>query len=42
MWQAERGLDCGWDVNAVEQTEFRRGEFLQKRGVHTNYVVELL
>jgi hypothetical protein len=26
-------LECGWDVDAVEQRGFRRGEFLQKRRV---------
>jgi hypothetical protein len=45
IWQAERGLeaiylDCGWDVNAVEQTNFRRDEFLQKRHDHIKNVVE--
>lgn len=47
VWQAERGLeaiylDCGWDVNAIKQTNFRRDEFLQKRSDHTKNVVEPL
>lgn len=47
VWQAERGLeaiylDCGWDVKAVEQTNFRRDEFVQKRREHVRNVVEPL
>jgi hypothetical protein len=33
-------LDCGWDVNAVEQTNFRRDEFLQKRHDYIKNVVK--
>jgi hypothetical protein len=44
-WQAERGLkavylDCGCDVNAVEQPNFRRDEFLRKRRDYIKNVVE--
>lgn len=36
LWEAQRGLkdvylECGWDVEAEEQTTFRRDEFLEKR-----------
>ena len=36
LWAARRELkdvylECGWDVEAKEQTTFRRGEFLEKR-----------
>lgn len=36
VWQAvmhlkDLFLECGWDVDAVEQTTFRRDEFLEKR-----------
>lgn len=32
-------LECGWDVEAKEQTTFRRQEFLEKRRDHLKYVV---
>jgi hypothetical protein len=32
-------LECGWDVEAVEQTAFRRAEFLEKRRDHLNHVL---
>ena len=31
-------LECGWDVNAVEQTAFRRDEFLEKREQYLNTI----
>jgi hypothetical protein len=31
-------LECGWDVDAVVQTGFRQGEFLEKRGRHLDEV----
>jgi len=44
VWQAERRLeaiylDCGWDVRAVEQTNFRRDEFLRRRSDYIRNVV---
>lgn len=27
-------LECGWDINAVEQTRFWHAEFLEQRGVY--------
>lgn len=29
-------LQCGWDIDAIEQPTFRRGEFLEKRRVFLN------
>jgi hypothetical protein len=31
-------LECGWDVKAVEQTAFRRDEFLEKRRQHLDMI----
>jgi hypothetical protein len=36
LWEAQRGLkdvylECGWDMEAKEQTTSRRDEFLKKR-----------
>jgi hypothetical protein len=31
-------LACGWDVNAVSQTAFRRDEFLEKRRQHLDAI----
>ena len=31
-------LECGWDVNAVEQITFRRDEFLEKRGKYLDTI----
>jgi hypothetical protein len=47
IWQAEYGLkaiylDCGWDVNALEQTNFRRNEFLQKRKDYIKNIIKPL
>jgi hypothetical protein len=44
LWEAMCGLadlylQCGWDVNAVAQTQFRSSEFLEMR---TKYVREVL
>ncbi|KAK5739016.1 hypothetical protein LTR17_005534 [Elasticomyces elasticus] len=33
-------LECGWDPDAVEQIDFRRSEFLQKRGKYWREEVE--
>ena len=47
IWQAEMHLkelylECGWDVNAVEQSTFRRDEFLDKRRRYLQDVVQPL
>lgn len=47
IWAAVRKLkefylECGWDVEAIEQTRFRRDEFLEKRRTHWEQVVEPL
>jgi hypothetical protein len=47
VWEATRKLvdiylDCGWDVNSVEQQEFRRGEFVARRERHLEDVIKLL
>ncbi|KAM0698844.1 hypothetical protein Q7P36_000888 [Cladosporium allicinum] len=44
LWKAMCGLadlylECGWDVNAVAQTDFRRVEFVEKR---TKYLSEII
>lgn len=44
LWEAQRGLKdtylaCGWDVEAKEQTTFRRDDFLEKRRNHLKEVV---
>jgi hypothetical protein len=31
-------LECGWDVNAITQTAFRRGQFLEKRKQHLDTI----
>lgn len=31
-------LECGWDVNAVEQTAFRRDRFIEKRSRHLDAI----
>lgn len=31
-------LECGWDVNAILQPEFRRDEFLEKRRRHLDTI----
>jgi hypothetical protein len=47
VWEATRKLveiylDCGWDVNAVEQRAFRREEFVARRERHLEDVVKPL
>ncbi|KAI0015403.1 hypothetical protein F4780DRAFT_764203 [Xylariomycetidae sp. FL0641] len=47
VWAATRRLrdiyiECGWDVKAAEQTDFRREEFLRKRDRHWRDVVQPL
>lgn len=47
VWAAVRKLkevylECGWDVNALEQTRFRRDEFLERRATYWEQVVEPL
>jgi hypothetical protein len=47
VWEATRKLvdiylDCGWDVNAVEQRDFRREEFVARRERHLEDVVKPL
>lgn len=39
---AEVYLECGWDVDAIVQTQFRRAEFVEKRAKHLSEVVEPL
>jgi hypothetical protein len=44
VWKAVRGLadiyiDCGWDVNAVDQSAFRREEFIERRLQYVETVV---
>ena len=44
VWKAIRGLkdiyiDCGWNVDAIEQTNFRREEFIEKQKRHIEDVV---
>jgi hypothetical protein len=31
-------LECGWDVNAISQSAFRRDEFLEKRRRHLDTI----
>jgi hypothetical protein len=47
VWKAVRGLadiyvDCGWNVNAVDQSTFRREEFIERRKRYVETVVEPL
>jgi len=47
VWQAKRKLadiylECGWDVNAVEQSGFRRADFIARREKYWRDVVEPL
>jgi hypothetical protein len=47
VWEATRRLvdiylDCGWDVDAVEQHRFRRAEFIARRERHLEDVVKPL
>ena len=47
VWKATRELasiyiDCGWQVNSVEQSKFRRGEFIKRRKHHLETVVHPL
>jgi len=35
-------LECGWDVEAKEQTTFRRDEFLEKRRSYLKDIVRTL
>jgi hypothetical protein len=47
VWEAMCGLvdiylECGWDVNAVEQTAFRSAGFIEKRSKYMSEVVEPL
>lgn len=47
VWAAVRELkniytECGWDVDASEQTHFRRDEFLEKRSAYWEEIVEPL
>jgi hypothetical protein len=35
-------VECGWDVNAVVQTNFRSSEFIEKRAMYVSQVVEPL
>lgn len=47
VWAAMRRLkdmylECGWDVDTVEQTHFRRDEFLARRQIFWEDVVEPL
>jgi hypothetical protein len=44
IWKAMRGLkdvylDCGWNVHAVEQSSFRRDEFIEKKKRYMEDVV---
>lgn len=44
VWKAVRGLkdiciDCGWNVDTLEQNNFRRDEFLEKRKQHLEDIV---
>ncbi|GAB7322535.1 hypothetical protein MBLNU13_g03458t2 [Cladosporium sp. NU13] len=44
VWKAVRGLahiyvDCGWDVNAVDQPAFRREEFIRRRKQYVETIV---
>lgn len=47
MWEAMCGLadiylECGWDVNAAEQTAFHSIEFTEKRSKNMSEIVEPL
>lgn len=47
VWQAKRELadiylECGWDVNADEQSGFQRAKFVIKREDYRRNVVEPL
>lgn len=47
LWRATRGikdiyLECGWDIESREQSDFRRDEFLRKRAEYWADVVEPL
>lgn len=47
VWEAKRKLkdlyvECGWDVGAVEQAQFRREEFVERRERYLKEVVEPL
>lgn len=47
IWAAIRKIkgiyiDCGWNVDAVEQSQFRREEFIERRARHWTEVVEPL
>jgi hypothetical protein len=47
VWKAKRKLadfyiECGWDVNAGEQPDFRRAEFITKREKYWRDVIEPL
>lgn len=47
VWKAKRVLkdiylDCGWDVHTVEQTHFRRDEFIERRERHLQKIVKPL
>ncbi|KAH9986362.1 hypothetical protein F4779DRAFT_611843 [Xylariaceae sp. FL0662B] len=47
VWEATQKLrdfylECGWDVDAAEQRDFRLDEFLAKRETHWREVLELL
>jgi hypothetical protein len=39
---ADLYVECGWDVNAVVQTNFRPDEFIEKRAMYVGEVVEPL
>ena len=47
VWKAKRKLadfyiECGWDVNAGEQPDFRRAEFITRREKYWRDVIEPL
>lgn len=47
VWEAKRiladlYLECGWDIETVEQISFRREEFIARREKHRKYIVEPL
>lgn len=47
VWKAMRGLkdiylDCGWNVNTVNQDSFRRSEFIERRRRYLQDVIDPL
>jgi hypothetical protein len=39
---ADLYVECGWDVNAIVQTDFRSGEFIEKRAIYVSQVIRPL